>query len=78
MQLNAFPHVDLCKYFCTESRIIIIKAVLCILRQLSYLCLVIISLRVEEAYPVQPNYFHRSQGSFFLSSQFISELTCTE
>lgn len=64
MQLNAFPHVNLCKCFCTESGIIIIKAILCILRKLSYLGLVTVSLSVEEAHPDQPNYFHRSQEGF--------------
>lgn len=34
---------------------------------------------VEEAYPVQPDYFHRSQERFFsLSSSLNSELNCTD
>lgn len=79
MQLNAFTHVNLCKCFCTEGGIIIIKAILCILRKLSYLGLVTLSLSVENAHPVQPNYFHRNGFFFFFPlNSSLNRIVLTE
>lgn len=76
MQLNVFPHVNLCKCFCTEGGIIIIKAVLCILRKLSYLGLVTPSLRVEDTH--LSSLIISIEVFVFLSSQFLSKLNCTD
>lgn len=74
MQLNAFPHVNLCKCFCTEGGIIIIKAELCILRKLSYLGLLCLLKML-----ILSSLIISTEVVFFLSShQFISELNYTD
>lgn len=74
MQLNAFPHVNLCKCFCAEGGIIVIKAALCILRKLGYLGLPYL-LQLEI---LILSSLISSTGFFFFPFQFISELNSTD